>query len=947
MNRYLHFSTKYLIALFCFIFPPVDGQLRINEFLALNTTFNVDPDFQTYSDWVEIYNSSDSIVDLSGYSLTDDLSNPARWTIPQGVNIPADSYLIIWMDDKNTGLHAPFKLTGSGEQIGLYNRDGKVVDTISYGQQYSDISYGRTILDNTWHFFVLPTPGGPNTSSYYTGISPQPAFSTPGGFYNGTITLGITNPEGNGNIRYTIDGSEPDSNSQEYINQLTISETSLIRARIIETDKMPGNTISNTFFIDEPDHDLPVLSLSTNPSNLWDPLTGIYVNYMEEWERPCGLEYFNAAGNQEFSLNAGIKIFGGTSRARAQKSFSIHTRNLYGDGPVNYPLLPNRKDIDLYKSFILRNSANDWSGGWRGTLFRDALIHTVIENQMDVDYQSYQPAVIYLNGEYWGILNIRDKHNEDYCEVHYGVDRDSIDIIKHNEAVVGDDVLYNEMMDFMEDNNFSGDELYHQAESMIDIEEFINYMIAEIYSCNIDWPGNNYRLWRPKTEHGKWRWMLFDTEFGFNGFEWAPVSTNMLVNKALDPDMDDYVNKDLKAPWATRVFIKLTQNQEFVNQFVSRYLSHLYTTYEPERVVGIVDSLKSNLENEMPGHIARWGSEGGIFSMTEWENYIEGMKDFAWQRPPYALNHLLETFGIDDADKVNLSLDIEEGGHIVLNGIVLEKNTFTGEYYPGLPVELDIKPSPGYVFKEWQLTGLANQKLTLIPAAGEWKYLDDGSDQGTQWTDPDFDDSGWKTGTAKFGYGDGDEQTLISYGTDAENKYITYYFRSEFNIEDKDSLVNLYLNLLRDDGAVAYLNGIEAIRSNMSVREINYQSVSLTPVSDSDEAEFYKFNLDTSLLADGRNVLAVEIHQSSANSTDLGFDLELTGNTTSQVNQVVIDTPRTEIIIGGDLQIHAIMEKADETISLKINEVMASNLTGLTDEFGNPDDWIEIINTGQ
>jgi hypothetical protein len=150
MNSCLRFSIKYLLLAICLACTQVDGQIMINELLALNSTFNVDPDFQAYADWVELYNTGDSAVDLSGYSLTDDLSASGKWQIPGGVDIPAEGYLVIWLDDKNTDLHAPFKLNGSGEQIGLFDPYGNVVDTLSYGQQYADISYGRTMPDNTW-----------------------------------------------------------------------------------------------------------------------------------------------------------------------------------------------------------------------------------------------------------------------------------------------------------------------------------------------------------------------------------------------------------------------------------------------------------------------------------------------------------------------------------------------------------------------------------------------------------------------------------------------------------------------------------------------------------------------------------------------------------------------------------------------------------------------------
>jgi hypothetical protein len=701
MTRLLSVISIYLPVLLGMQILPVSGQIVINEFMAFNTSFNLDPDFQSNSDWLELYNNSDLIIDLSGYYITDNLTNPQKWTIPPGTEINPYGFIVFWADGRNTGSHTSFKLEGLGEQIGIYDSLGNVIDSVTYPGQYSDISSGRIAGDTSWFFFQTPTPGNSNIYPGFQGISSEPVFSLEGGFYSQSVQVGISGNEPDTEIRYTLNGSEPDSTSLKYIDPINLDKTTIIRAKIHEKDKLPGKIITQTYFINEPDHDLPVLSISTDPENLWDPDSGIYVNYDEDWERPCGFEYFDSSGSQQFNINAGIKIFGGTSRARPQKSFSIYARERYGDGEIHYRLLPGR-DNEIYKSFLLRNGANDWSGDWRGTMFRDALIHTIPENMMDLDYQSYQPAVIYLNGEYWGILNIRDKHNEDYCEVLYGVDRDSVDIIKHNEVVAGDSVLYIEMMNFLENNDLYSEEKYHEASAMIDIEEFINYMIVEIYSCNIDWPANNHRLWRSRIGDGKWRWMLFDTEFGFNGFQWAPVTTNMFT-KALDPDIEDYVNKGQKAPWATRVFIKLTQNEEFVNRFVSAYLSHVYTTYYPERVVRIIDSLRNNLVSEMPRHIEKWGNEGGIYSMSVWEQNVQGMRDFAYDRPQYAIRHLKQTFGLADSDKLTLTLKSDEGGCILLNNIPLERNPFIAEFYKDLPVKLNIMTDPDFKFIKWQI----------------------------------------------------------------------------------------------------------------------------------------------------------------------------------------------------------------------------------------------------
>ncbi|MFO7670717.1 MAG: CotH kinase family protein [Bacteroidales bacterium] len=937
---------KYLILILLIFIGPIRGfgQILISEFQGLNTSTIRDSDFQSYSDWLELYNSGPSETDVSGYWLTDDLLQPDQWKIPSGHLIPSGGTLLIWADGRDTGLHAGFKLSGSGEAIGLFDPVGAVVDTVVYPKQGSDLSTGRASSTGRWVVFTNPTPGTLNPDSGFDGISGEPLISIKGGFYSHPVDLEMGPPSPGGVVRYTLDGSEPDTISPIWENNLLLSVTTILRARVFEDGWIPGNTVTNSYFISEQGHDLPVVSISIDPDQLWDPQTGIYVNYTEDWERPCGVELFSASGEPEISFNAGLKIFGGTSRSSAQKSLSINARGRYGEEFIHYPLLPGREN-DLYGSFILRNGANDWNGDWRGTMFRDALIHTIVENQMDLDYQSYSPVVVYLNGEYWGILNLRDKHNEDYCEILYGADPDKVDIIKHNEVVSGNRERYDEMMDFFENNDLNSNETYGEAASMIDTKELINYLITEIYSCNIDWPANNHRLWSPRTEEGKWRWMLFDTEFGFNGFQWAPVTTNMFT-KVLDPDIDDYVNKGLKAPWATRVFIKMTQNEQFRNEFISRYLSHIYTTYDPERVYRIVDSLSGRLENEMPRHIARWGSEGGIYDMNVWRQNVQGMKDFARDRPPHAIAHLMETFQIQEKNRVKLELECREGATMVLNGIPLKDPVFSADFFRGNPVTINLDPHPGFLFKSWTLIGSAHLEEEYIQKGDEWKYLDDGSDQGTGWTGTDFADQSWKTGSAKFGYGEGNEQTVVSYGTDPDNRHITTYLRKMFDVEDRDAISLLDLKILRDDGAIVYLNGIEAARSNMTSRSVNYQTPSLQSVTGADESSYFEFSIDPELLVNGRNTLAVELHQASASSTDLGFDLELTGIGKEEATELLVDTMSLRMILDGDTKFVALMERQELDIKLVFNEVLASNTSGTVDDFGEEEDWIELYNTG-
>ena len=227
---------------------PVRAQITINEVMASNGSTNTDPDYGANADWIELYNSGQADVNLGGWSITDNLDKPKKYILPE-VSIKAGGYLLIWCDDYGTGLHASFKLSADGEEVGLFDAAGQQVDIMSFGPQYGDVSYGRSKNDpGTLLFFMTPTPGASNTTQGYTGRSNQPVILTQGGAYSGSVTVTMTNDQG-GTVYYTTDGSEPTKESSVYSTPLTFTKTTVLRARILEDGKMPGQTKTMTYFL--------------------------------------------------------------------------------------------------------------------------------------------------------------------------------------------------------------------------------------------------------------------------------------------------------------------------------------------------------------------------------------------------------------------------------------------------------------------------------------------------------------------------------------------------------------------------------------------------------------------------------------------------------------------------------------------------------------------------
>jgi len=350
----------------------------INEIMSVNTTTIQDRDGD-YPDWIEIYNPGDSEVDLTGYGLSDNPSEPLKWVFPKTTIQPGEFKLIFASDKnyltENNYLHTNFKIKSDGETLLLSDSTGFVIDQVMTIKTLSDQSWGRQPDGSTeWFYFNQPTPGTSNTTIGYSAYSSPVEFSFAAGFYQSTISVDITCASANAEIRYTTNCSEPDQNSILYSEPVTINRTTVIRARSFETGLLPGKVLTHTYFLNE-DITLPVISLSTNPEHLFDSQTGIYENFWEEWERPVHFEFFETKGAQKVNVDAGIMIGSGATRARPQKTFHIYFRSRYGTSKINYQIFP---DLPIFEftTLFLRNSGNDWDQ----THFRDGFLQTLVKD---------------------------------------------------------------------------------------------------------------------------------------------------------------------------------------------------------------------------------------------------------------------------------------------------------------------------------------------------------------------------------------------------------------------------------------------------------------------------------------------------------------------------------------------------------------------------------------
>ncbi len=611
-------------------------------------------------------------------------------------------------------LHTNFKLSSSGESVYLSNNLGTIIDSIAYNEIDVDNSFGKFSDGNiNTVFFDIPTPDSSNNSSNtFSAYNSMPQISLSAGFYTGSQLVSITTTSVGATTRFTLDGSVPKSVSSEYISPITIDSTMVLKARSFDAGKLPSKIEANTYFIDYTST-LSVFSISTHPDNFWDWNKGIYVmgpnadtiapyfnaNFWQDWEIPIHMEYFSHTGTQEFEQDLGTKIHGGWSRSNDLKSLRFLAKGKYGKSTLDYQLFPD-KEIYSFKRFVLRNSGNETNQ----THFRDALMHKAVHKKTHIDIQDYKPSVVFINGEYFGILNLREKISNYYLAENYNIDPDSVDLLQFDGYVIdGENTHFLNMAEFIVNNDMTIPANYDNACSMLDIDNFCDYFIAQTYYVNWDWPQNNVKYWREQKPEAKWRYILTDVDMGLGLFGSSFTSN----------DLHRVITQE--GNYHSAIFKKLLSNQGFREYFVNRYADLINTIFLPENLAKLALSFKDSIADEMPLHMQRWNG-----SLNDWENYHINsiLINFINNRAAPARNYIEDEFTLNKQVNVTLNVYPEDAGTIKINTITPDVYPWSGIYFDGVPVEITAIPNPGYEFAFWQ-SGIimqspnSNQSFTL------------------------------------------------------------------------------------------------------------------------------------------------------------------------------------------------------------------------------------------
>ncbi|MEZ4985291.1 MAG: CotH kinase family protein [Saprospiraceae bacterium] len=465
-------------------------------------------------------------------------------------------------------------------------------------------------------------------------------FEPSGGFHAAPVRVQLYAPYAT-DIFYTLDGSPPGPKSQRYITPIFIDETAVLRT-VAYRDGIKGHQAGQTYFIQEPSTRLPVVSMGISSDILFNPSYGIFVagsgssdslwykpgaNFWSRKEHAVHLEMYNPNGEPMYNSLSGMRLFGGMSRLFPQKSMALIARITYGESRFRYPIF-GEDQPDTYKFLVLRNSGSDFGKSH----FRDGLMTTLVKD-WDMETQAFQPAHVYINGNYWGIYNLREKVNRYFIAAHaQDVHRDSIELLEHFAVrKQGSRRHYQGMLDFLARYDLTSQANFEHLQTLMEVDNFLQYQIAQIYFDNQD-AGGNIKYWRPAEEGARWRWILYDTDWGYGLHDAKAYRHNSLLfhTEANGPHWPN-------PPWSTFLLRKLLQNNSFRHQFINRFADYLNTDFSAERATQVVDSFYLMLHQEMPRHLKRWR-----LSEKEWNRQLDIMREFADKRPEYMRQFLAD-----------------------------------------------------------------------------------------------------------------------------------------------------------------------------------------------------------------------------------------------------------------------------------------------------------------
>jgi len=686
----------------------LQAQVVVNEVSASNVNGPTDA-FGEREDWIELFNTTGAAVDLTGWYLSDSQTNNMKWPIPAGVSIPANGRLMVFCSGRNTvngaELHPNFKLTQyEADYAVLSDASGNIVDDFQLAQPtQTDHGWGRTTDGAaTWSLFQTPTPNAANAGggAYYTA---KPAMSQPAGYYGGAVSVALSSPDAGVTIRYTLDGTEPTAASTAYGAPINVAAVTVIRARAFSaTPGVPPSFLETNTYLVGVTHGVAILSCAGDD-------VGTLLNGNGGIEPVASMEYFGADGVLRDEVTGTMDEHGQDSWAYDHRGFDWVTRDQFGySNGIHYPIF-TVSDRDVFQRVIVKAAAGDnyEFGPGQPAHIRDAYVQALSQvGNLKLDERSYEPAVVYINGQYWGVYDLREKVDDaDFTKYYYGQGEYDLQFIKtwggtwseYGGAQAQTD--WDALVAYIMGNDMGDAAAFTYVDGELNWKSLVDYFVLNSYVVCADWLNWNTGWWRgmdPTGEHKKWGYILWDMDATFGHY------TNFTGIPDQSPNADPCTVENLPDPGDqghTDILQKLMEENPLVYEYyVNRYIDLGNTLFNCDMMVPFLDSLIANIAPEMVGQVARWGG-----SVPDWQNNVQVLRDYIETRCVTIEEGLVDCYDLEGPFDIVFNVDPPLSGDIQINSITPEAYPFTGTYYGGINTTLIPSPADGYVFSHWEV----------------------------------------------------------------------------------------------------------------------------------------------------------------------------------------------------------------------------------------------------
>lgn len=679
-----------LIAL-CVGWVSARAQVTINEVCSRNSSVWEAPG-GGHPDWIELHNEGGSAVQLQQFYLSDKPSEPGQWQLPSLLLDPGD-YAILFSGDDGF----PFGIDGEGETIVLSDADLNTVQSLDVPRLDIDHSYGAGVLPGSGPFFYAqPTPSAANTTTAYAGYADAPVFNRNAGYVASGSLVSATAQ--NGDVRWTWNGREPDATSPIADAPVSIDSTMTILARTFRAGWLPS-LVSVATYVEGDAHSLPIVSLAIDPDSMFDEVYGMYstgpnadtiwpfygANYWADRSLPAHVEFFETDGTRELVQKVDVQIHGGRrSRTNPQRPLRLTALGKYGNDVMEHAFFLERPEVDKFHTLVLRNSGGDFCI----SNFRDGLIHEVsLHNGLDVDELGFRPAVAYINGAYWGLVEIRERIDKEHLHYNYGADLDSVLMMEEeNISIQGDTIHFWDLMQFVYTQDLNDPANWAHVDSLFDLKSAKDYFALEMQAGNVDWPSNNLKYWKPSITEGKWRYILYDLDAIMQLYGWIPEDLDMFywtfVHRA------GFVHSEF--------FRGLMTNDEFKRTFLNRLADLMNTALSPGRFQSEVDKITDAYDGEIEQHFNRWNCWFPYYT----DHAFNIIPHFAKHRNAYMRQHVLDYYSFQNAPLLQFEVFPPAAGTLLINTIT-PILPFEGYYFNGNAIDVTVEPAANYVFDRW------------------------------------------------------------------------------------------------------------------------------------------------------------------------------------------------------------------------------------------------------